>query len=117
MQWQPISYVYSNNLCHSLTNPFIYCQLAIVNRPSIFWCNFQTLQKDRRELALKLEADRMANLVLSADEFAKEINVVMEERRMRTEDNPQGKLYEALMATAYQSHPYRHPVIGWMDDL
>ncbi len=78
---------------------------------------FQTLQKDRLELALKLEADRMANLVLSADEFAKEINVVMEERRMRTEDNPQAKLYEALMATAYQTHPYRHPVIGWMDDL
>jgi zinc protease len=78
---------------------------------------FQTLQKDRLELALKLEADRMANLVLSADEFAKEINVVMEERRMRTEDNAQAKLYEALMATAYQSHPYRHPVIGWMDDL
>jgi len=78
---------------------------------------FQTLQKDRLELALKLEADRMANLVLSADEFAKEINVVMEERRMRTEDSAQSKLYEALMATAYQTHPYRHPVIGWMDDL
>lgn len=78
---------------------------------------FQTLQKDRLELALKLEADRMANLVLSADEFAKEINVVMEERRMRTEDSAQAKLYEALMATAYQTHPYRHPVIGWMDDL
>jgi zinc protease len=78
---------------------------------------FQTLQKDRLELALKLEADRMANLTLSAEDFAKEINVVMEERRMRTEDNPQAKLSEALMATAYQSHPYRHPVIGWMDDL
>ena len=78
---------------------------------------FQTLQKDRLELALKLEADRMANLVLSADEFAKEINVVMEERRMRTEDSAQARLYEAMMATAYQTHPYRHPVIGWMDDL
>jgi len=78
---------------------------------------FQTLQKDRLELALKLEADRMANLVLSPEEFAKEINVVMEERRMRTEDSAQAKLYEALMATAYQSSPYRHPVIGWMDDL
>lgn len=78
---------------------------------------FQTLQKDRLELALKLEADRMANLVLSGEEFAKEINVVMEERRMRTEDSAQAKLYEALMATAYQTHPYRHPVIGWMDDL
>lgn len=78
---------------------------------------FQTLQKDRLELALKLEADRMANLTLSPDEFAKEIQVVMEERRMRTEDNPQAKLYEGMMASAYQTHPYRHPVIGWMDDL
>jgi zinc protease len=78
---------------------------------------FQTLQKDRLELALKLEADRMSNLLLSADEFAKEINVVKEERRMRTEDNAQAKLYEALMAAAYQTHPYRHPVIGWMADL
>ena len=78
---------------------------------------FQTLQKDHLELALKLEADRMANLQLSSEEFAKEINVVMEERRMRTEDSAQAKLYEALMATAFQSHPYRHPVIGWMDDL
>jgi zinc protease len=78
---------------------------------------FQTLQRDRLELALQLEADRMANLALSPDEFAKEINVVMEERRLRTEDNPQALLYEKLMATAYQVHPYRHPVIGWMDDL
>jgi zinc protease len=78
---------------------------------------FQTLRKDRLELALKLEADRMANLVLAPEEFAKEINVVMEERRMRTEDSAQAKLYEALMATAFQTHPYRHPVIGWMDDL
>ncbi len=77
----------------------------------------QTLQADRLELALRLEADRMANLVLSPEEYAKEIQVVMEERRLRTEDNPQALLYEALMATAYQTHPYRHPVIGWMDDL
>lgn len=78
---------------------------------------FQTLQADRLELALRLEADRMANLVLAPEEFAKEIDVVKEERRMRTEDNPQAKLYETLMATAFQTHPYRHPVIGWMDDL
>ncbi len=78
---------------------------------------FQTLRKDRLELALKLEADRMANLNLSADEFAKEIQVVMEERRLRTEDNPQARLYEGLMATALQAHPYRRPIIGWMDDL
>lgn len=78
---------------------------------------FQTLQKDRLELAFELEADRMANLVLSGEEFAREIQVVMEERRLRTEDNPHALLYEHLMATAYQTHPYRHPVIGWMDDL
>ncbi len=77
----------------------------------------QTLQSGRLELALQLEADRMTNLVLDPEEFAREIQVVMEERRLRTEDDPQALLYEALMAAAYQSHPYRHPVIGWMQDL
>ena len=78
---------------------------------------FQTLQKDRLELALKLEADRMANLTLSAEEFSKEIQVVMEERRMRTEDSPQARLYEGLMSVAFTAHPYGRPVIGWMNDL
>ena len=78
---------------------------------------FQTLQKDRLELALKLEADRMANLALSPQEFTKEIEVVKEERRLRTEDNAQARLYEALMANAFMAHPYRRPVIGWMNDL
>ena len=78
---------------------------------------FQTLQKDRLELALQLEADRMSNLTLAAGEFEKEIQVVMEERRLRTEDNPQSKLYEAMMAAAFVASPYRRPVIGWMDDL
>ena len=78
---------------------------------------FQTLQKDRLELALKLEADRMANLTLSPEEFSKEIQVVMEERRMRTEDSPQARLYEGLMSVAFTAHPYGRPVIGWMNDL
>jgi zinc protease len=78
---------------------------------------FQTLRKDELGLAMKLEADRMANLLLSPEEFAKEINVVMEERRLRTDDNPQAQLQEKLLAAAYRSHPYRHPVIGWMTDL
>ncbi len=77
----------------------------------------QTLQASRLALALELEADRMVNLILSPEAFAKEIQVVREERRLRTEDNPQALLFEALMAAAYQTHPYRHPVIGWMDDL
>ncbi|HQS99001.1 MAG: peptidase M16 [Hydrogenophilales bacterium 16-64-46] len=78
---------------------------------------FQQMQRDRLELSMKLEADRMANLVISDELFAKEIQVVMEERRLRTDDQPQSVVYERLMATAYQTHPYRRPIIGWMDDL
>jgi len=78
---------------------------------------FQQLEKSKLELSLKLEADRMANLQLTADAFAKEIRVVMEERRWRTEDKPQALVYEQLQAVAYQAHPYGRPVIGWMNDL
>ncbi|MBU4498703.1 MAG: insulinase family protein, partial [Gammaproteobacteria bacterium] len=78
---------------------------------------FQQMQKDRLELAMQLEADRMTNLVISDELFAKEIQVVMEERRLRTDDQPQSVVYERLMASAYQTHPYRRPIIGWMDDL
>jgi len=78
---------------------------------------FQQMQKDRLELAMQLESDRMANLVIRDDLFAKEMQVVMEERRLRTDDQPQSVVYERLMAMAYQESPYRRPVIGWMDDL
>ena len=78
---------------------------------------FQQLHKDKLELAMKLESDRMHNLVLSDAEFAKEIQVVMEERRMRTDDEPHALLSEQLMAMAYEEHPYQHPIIGWMNDL
>ena len=78
---------------------------------------FVMLQKTHLELALKLEADRMVNLTLAPEEFAKEIRVVMEERRLRTEDRPRSKVYEQLMATALTAHPYRNPIIGWMNDL
>lgn len=78
---------------------------------------FQTLHKSALPLSFRLEADRMANLVLSPDEFAKELKVVMEERRLRTDDRPQSVVYERLMATALTAHPYRNPVIGWMNDL
>ena len=59
----------------------------------------------------------MRNLVLSEEEFEKEIEVVKEERRLRTDDNPVAYLYETALATAFQTAPYRHPVIGWMADL
>ena len=78
---------------------------------------FQQLHKDQLALAMKLESDRMQNLVLSSAEFKKEIQVVMEERRFRTDDQPHGLLFEKLMAMAFQEHPYHNPIIGWMNDL
>ena len=66
---------------------------------------------------MALEADRMQNLVLTDDEFRRELEVVKEERRLRTDDQPRALVFEQLMATAYQAHPYRRPVIGWMPDL
>jgi zinc protease len=88
---------------------------AFTNRD--YTAYFQQLHKSKLPLSFRLEADRMANLKLAPDEFAKEIQVVMEERRLRTDDQPQALVYEQLMATAFVSHPYRVPVIGWMDDL
>lgn len=78
---------------------------------------FQQLEKSQLPLSMKLEADRMANLQLTAQEYAKEIQVVMEERRWRTEDKPQAQVGEQFMALAYQAHPYGRPIIGWMNDL
>jgi zinc protease len=66
---------------------------------------------------MALESDRMANLRLSREEFDKEIRVVMEERRLRTEDRATSVLYEQLMATVFTANPYRAPIVGWMSDL
>ena len=78
---------------------------------------YEQLHKSRLPLALELEADRMVNLSFAGDEFPKELKVVMEERRSRTDDSARSQLHEQLMATIYLSHPYRTPVIGWMSDL
>ena len=78
---------------------------------------FQQVPSARLGEMMSLEADRMANLVLDAKEFEQEIRVVMEERRLRTEDNPQAQVHEKQMAAAFQAHPYRRPIIGWMNDL
>lgn len=78
---------------------------------------YQKLAKDRLEVSFELEADRMRNLTLPADEFAKEVEVVKEERRLRTEDKPTSLTYEQFNALAYRSLPYANPVIGWMNDL
>ncbi len=78
---------------------------------------FQQVPKERLAQMMQLEADRMRHLNLDAGEFAQEIKVVMEERRQRTDDSPHARLGEQLTAVAYQAHPYRVPVIGWMNDL
>jgi zinc protease len=78
---------------------------------------FQMLHKSKLPLAMQLESDRMQNLLVPKKEFSKEIQVVMEERRWRTDDSPHSLLSEQLMATMFEQHPYHHPVIGWMSDL
>ena len=78
---------------------------------------FQNLSSDRIQVSLDLESDRMQNLLLREEDFRTERMVVMEERRLRTEDNPTGVLVEQLQAVAFQIHPYRWPIIGWMEDL
>jgi zinc protease len=78
---------------------------------------FQTLSSDRIGISIDLEADRMSNLLMDPKETISERNVVMEERRMRYEDDPQNTLFEAFSAAAFIAHPYRNPVIGWMSDL
>ncbi len=78
---------------------------------------FQQLEKSRLPISMKLEADRMRNLTLPAEEFSKELAVVMEERRLRTDDNPRALTREQFYATAFVSSPYQNPIIGWMNDL
>ncbi len=88
---------------------------AFTNRD--YTAYFQQVPKAALSQMLQLEADRMSNLLVSKDEFSREIKVVMEERRLRTEDQPRALVTEALNAEAYFAHPYRRPVIGWMSDL
>jgi zinc protease len=78
---------------------------------------FATLRSDRVQVVMDLEADRMPNLNLRQEDFVTERMVVMEERRQRTEDDPQSFLMEQLEATAFQVQPYHWPIIGWMEDI
>ena len=78
---------------------------------------FEQVPKRALPEMMALEADRMSDLNLGPKQFASEIKVVMEERRMRTEDDPRSQVHEALYAAAFAAHPYHRPVIGWMDDL
>ena len=78
---------------------------------------FENLSSDRIQVSIDLESDRMQNLNLREDDFRTERMVVMEERRLRTDDNPGAVLQEQLEATAFQTQPYHWPIIGWMSDL
>ncbi len=82
-----------------------------------FTAYFENISADRVQVAIDLEADRMQNLVLNEKDFAPERLVVMEERRMRTEDNPQAYFMEQVEATAFQISPYHWPTIGWKEDI
>ena len=82
-----------------------------------FTAYYQLLDVSKIETSFELESDRMAHLNLDEKEFIKELEVVKEERRLRTEDNPNSLTYEQFNAAAYMSSPYHNPVIGWMDDL
>jgi predicted Zn-dependent peptidase len=76
---------------------------------------YVSLPKNRLELWAFMEADRIANPVLR--EFYSERDVVYEERRLRTENSPNGKLWEQFNATAFTAHPYGWPVVGWPSDI
>ncbi len=78
---------------------------------------FQTLEKSRLPISFELEADRMRNLHLLKEEYDKELQVVLEERRMRTDDVSRSKLQEHFMAFSYLDSPYKNPVIGWPSDI
>jgi zinc protease len=78
---------------------------------------YEKIASKNLALSLELEADRMHHLLLDKEEFGKEIRVIQEERRSRTDDNPQALTFERFLATAHLSAPYHHPVIGWMSDL
>lgn len=78
---------------------------------------YQLMGSNHLEVSFRLESDRMVNLILSQDGFNSELEVVKEERRWRTDDNPEAKVYEQLYAAAFVNSPYHHPVIGWMNDL
>jgi zinc protease len=78
---------------------------------------FQQVPKEGLNKMMALEADRMTNLQVTDESFKKEIEVVKEERRLRTDDKPRSLVVEQLSATAFQAHPYRRPIIGWMSDL
>ena len=78
---------------------------------------FQKVAREHLGQVMELEADRMSNLVLGEKETAAERDVVLEERRSRTDNDPGSQLSEEISASLYRSHPYGRPVIGWEHEI
>jgi predicted Zn-dependent peptidase len=78
---------------------------------------FEDVAPDSLPLVIELEAERLANLKITEETLASERQVVLEERRMRTEDSPDGRAFEMLLATTFMAIPYRVPTIGWRSDI
>ncbi|MGE5304119.1 MAG: M16 family metallopeptidase [Alphaproteobacteria bacterium] len=78
---------------------------------------FATMSRDKIGTEIELEADRMVHASLGDAYFEPEKKVIQEERRLRTDDNPASALSEVTNAVAYMVHPYRRPVVGWMEDI
>ncbi|MDQ7838085.1 MAG: pitrilysin family protein [Thermodesulfobacteriota bacterium] len=78
---------------------------------------FENIAGDRLEVLLDLESDRMTNLAVDKQAFLTERDIVMEERRLRTEDDPVSSLFEEMDSVAFRTHPYMWPIIGWMGDI
>ena len=106
------------------TKPEEYSRIIAKNggRSNAFTSNdvtvyFATMSRKKINIELELEADRMANALLGDTYFEPEKKVIQEERRLRTEDNPASALSEVASAVAFTIHPYRRPVVGWMEDI
>ncbi len=82
-----------------------------------FTAYFQNIAKDRLEMVMQMEADRMTGLTLTPEQVASEIQVVLAERQQRTENNPADRLMEAMHAALFVHHPYGRPVVGWDDEV
>src|SRR5438105_3702628 len=78
---------------------------------------YQQIPANRLEDVMKLESDRFAHMQWPDDEFKRELEVVKEERRWRTDDQPRSRLWEQINAATWAESPYHWPVIGWMNDL
>jgi zinc protease len=78
---------------------------------------YQQIPSDKLEDVMRLESDRFAHNQWPDDEFTRELEVVKEERRLRTDDAPRAQLYEAMSAVTFMASPYRRPIVGWMSDL